>query len=112
MRHSSEVGFSRPLVAQLHRDPAATPELQMLRIMIDEAPTAVTLRLEGKLIGPWVEEVEQCWQKAFLNLGHRTMMVDLSAVSFVDSAGQSLLERMHLAGFRLAGGELMVNFPA
>lgn len=81
----------------------------MLRITIEEAPLAVTLRLEGKLIGPWVEEVEQCWRKALVNLGPRTILVDLSAVSFVDAAGQSLLAKMELAGFRLAGSGSMAS---
>jgi len=82
----------------------------MLRITIDEAPAAVTLRLEGKLIGPWVEEVEQCWQRVITRLGQRTMLVDLSAVNFVDSAGKSLLSRMHLAGFRLAGSGAVASY--
>lgn len=84
--------------------------ISMLRITIDEAPAAVTLRLEGKLIGPWVKEVEECWRKVFTSLGHRTMLVDLSAVSFVDTAGRSLLSRMHLAGFRLAGSGTMTSY--
>jgi anti-anti-sigma regulatory factor len=75
----------------------------MLRITIDEGPGSVTLRLEGKLIGPWVEEVEQCWRKVFATLGVRTVLADLSAVDFVDPCGQGLLVRMHAAGFRLAG---------
>lgn len=77
----------------------------MLRITIDEKPDTVVLRLEGSLIVPWVQEVEQCWQKVFTNLGARSVQVDLSAVKFVDSAGGALLIRMHEAGFRLAGGE-------
>jgi anti-anti-sigma regulatory factor len=79
----------------------------MLRITIDEDNDAVVLRLEGQLIGPWVEEVEQCWRKAFATLGSRTVQVDLSAVNFVDASGGALLIRMHEAGFRLAG-----NSPA
>jgi anti-anti-sigma regulatory factor len=75
----------------------------MLRITIDEGETLVVLRLEGKLIGPWVAEVEQCWRRAFSTLGDRSVQVDLSAVSFVDTAGGALLARMYDAGFRLAG---------
>jgi hypothetical protein len=52
----------------------------MLRITIDEGEEAVLLRLEGQLIGPWVQKVEQCWRKAFVTLGGRTVKVDLSAV--------------------------------
>ena len=77
----------------------------MLRITIDEKQDTVVLRLEGSLIIPWVQEVEQCWRNVFANLGARSVQVDLSAVRFVDTAGGALLMRMHEAGFRLAGGE-------
>ncbi len=76
----------------------------MLRITIEEKDDAVVLHLEGQLIGPWVEDVEQCWRNVFATLGRRSVQVDLSAVSFTDSAGGALLNRMHDAGFRLAGG--------
>lgn len=76
----------------------------MLRITIDDKKDAVVLRLEGELIGPWVEEVEQCCKKVFASLGDRSVHVDLSAVSFVDTAGGALLSRMHDAGFRFAAG--------
>jgi len=75
----------------------------MLRISIDESEEAVVLRLEGQLIGPWVQDVEHCWRKTFTTLGSRTVQVDLSAVNFVDASGGALLLRMHEAGFRLAG---------
>jgi len=75
----------------------------MLRISIDEGEEAVVLRLEGQLIGPWVEAVEQCWRRAFATLGSRTVQVDLSAVSFMDASGSALLRRMHDAGFRFSG---------
>ncbi len=76
----------------------------MLRITIDEMQECVVVRLEGRLIRPWVEEVEQCWKNVFATLGSRSLQVDLSAVTFVDTAGGALLTRMHKAGFRLAGG--------
>jgi anti-anti-sigma regulatory factor len=80
----------------------------MLRITIEEKQNAIVLRLEGQLIGPWVADVEQCWRKLFATLGQRSVHVDLSAVNFVDTAGGALLDRMHDAGFRLAGGEPMI----
>ncbi|MGC2196336.1 MAG: STAS domain-containing protein [Terriglobales bacterium] len=83
----------------------------MLRITIDEKKDCVVLRLEGKLISPWVEEVEQCWRNAFCLLGARSVQVDLSAVTFVDTAGGALLGRMQEAGFRLAGDTSMMGHP-
>ena len=79
----------------------------MLRITLDENSESVTLRLEGKLIGLWVEEVEQCWRKVFDTVGPRTVLVDLSAVDFVDRAGRLLLARMESAGFRIEASGLM-----
>ena len=73
----------------------------MLRITIDEKPDAVVLRLEGSLIGPWIKDVEECWKNVFVGLGTRSVQIDLSAVSFVDTEGGALLTRMYNAGFRL-----------
>ena len=33
----------------------------MLRITTSDIGEKVTLKLEGKLSGPWVEEFERCW---------------------------------------------------
>lgn len=63
----------------------------MLRITIEERKDAVVLRLEGWLISTWVPDVEQCWRNVFETLAKRSVQVDLSAVSFVDTAGGALL---------------------
>lgn len=75
----------------------------MLWISIEEQDTAVVLRLEGQLIGPWVEHVEQGRKKVFTMLGERSVQVDRSAVTFIDLAGGALLSRRHEAGFRMSG---------
>ncbi len=33
----------------------------MLRITTNDSPRVLTFRLEGRLEGPWVRELEQCW---------------------------------------------------
>lgn len=76
----------------------------MLRITIEEKKDTIVLRLEGSLISTWVPDVERCWRNVFATLGNRSVQVDLSAVSFVDTAGGALLSRMYEAGFRFAGG--------
>jgi len=53
--------------------------------------------------------VEQCWRNALVNLGPRTILIDLSAVSFMDTDGQALLAKMQLAGFRVAGNGSMAS---
>lgn len=67
----------------------------MLRISQTEISAALTLKLEGKLLKPWVSEVRRSIEGA---RGHQTLLLDLSHVTFVDAAGTELLRSL------LAGG--------
>jgi ABC-type transporter Mla MlaB component len=59
------------------------------------------LKLEGKLMGPWVAELEQaCRGQAEAS---DRLALDLAAVSFVDTAGVVLLRDLVARGARLAG---------
>jgi ABC-type transporter Mla MlaB component len=73
----------------------------MLRITIHDRSRELRMKLEGKLSGPWVEELRQCWRTASSTTAGRTTSVDLSDVDFVDAEGQSLLAEMHGQGVRL-----------
>lgn len=75
----------------------------MLRITIQESPQSSTFKLEGKLIGPWVRELEQAWTaaRAAAPAVDRTVIVDLADVAFIDCAGKDLLARMHESGAKL-----------
>jgi outer membrane protein len=72
----------------------------MLRIYIDRSPESTTLRLEGKLAGPWVNELEHCWQDV-LATPRKSLRVDLHDVTFVAAEGKALLARMHKQGVEL-----------
>jgi anti-anti-sigma regulatory factor len=62
----------------------------MLRIeRAGDAQQASTLRLEGRVVGPWVEELRRSCDEA-LDGGAR-LILDLGAVSFVDRDGLALL---------------------
>ena len=34
----------------------------MLRITVHDKPQALTFQLEGRLAGPWLRELEECWK--------------------------------------------------
>ena len=82
----------------------------MLRITVEEKPDRIRFRLEGKLMGSWVEELERCWI-SIRNFGPvNRFFVDLSSVSFVDDRGKALLTRMVSQGAKLrAKGLLMTS---
>lgn len=81
----------------------------MLRITTLEGPTAITLVLEGKCRGPWVEELEQCWRKAAASASGRMLRVDLEKVGFADDRGKELLAEMYAAGVELNAVGLMMT---
>lgn len=83
----------------------------MLRITTWEDPTAITLVLEGKCRGPWVDELERCWRKAVASASGKVLRVDLENVGFVDERGKKLLAEMYDAGVKLsaAAGVMMTS---
>ena len=70
----------------------------MLRITAHDNPRVLTLRLEGRLEGPWAVELEKCWKTTLAILSKPKLRVDLSGVTFIDSAGKARLAAMHRKG--------------
>ncbi len=70
----------------------------MLRITVDARGPALHLKLEGKLAGAWVIELERCWRSHSVDFPRRDLIVDLTSTDFVDLAGKYLLTLMHQGG--------------
>ncbi len=62
----------------------------------------IVIRVEGRLAGPWVAELDQSWSEAAATRGSRTLEVQLADVSFVDDAGKQLLRKLADAGTKLS----------
>jgi hypothetical protein len=77
----------------------------LLKITRIDEQHDITFKLEGKLAGPWVEEMENAWHSAKQVSGKHELVVDLNEVTFIDLAGALLLRQMHAAGatFRAEG---------
>jgi anti-anti-sigma regulatory factor len=73
----------------------------MLRITTHTAADMLTFQVEGRLVGPWVTELRDCWQKTVASRGQRVARVDLRAVTFVDAAGRELLADLYRQGATL-----------
>src|SRR5262245_2559128 len=81
--------------------PRRMKDLAMLRITKHESADPTTFQLEGKLAGPWVQELADCWQTTRDGRNKARLCVDLSAMTFIDSAGKELLAAMHSEGAEL-----------
>jgi anti-anti-sigma regulatory factor len=82
----------------------------MLRITTLNDAHSTTYKLEGELRGPWVKELEQCWlAKPQAPSAHR-ILVDLTSVGFIDSAGKALLHKMYEQGAELIAVNCLTKF--
>ena len=81
----------------------------MLRITIDDEPRTLTLRLEGRLAGPWVRELEACWRGVLASRRERILRVDLTETTSIDAKGQECLAAMHRQGAELVAADSLMK---
>ena len=67
----------------------------MLKITIAESKSGQTIKLEGKIVGPWVEELNRTWHSLTPSLGSKYLKFDLCNVAFVDDKGRQLLREIY-----------------
>jgi anti-anti-sigma regulatory factor len=80
----------------------------MLRITVHEDPGSLTFQLEGRLAGPWVRELEDCWQSTPAGRRKPVLRFDLTGVTYIDAVGKDFLAARHAEGAEfLACGCLM-----
>ena len=74
---------------------------------MDSAESWVVMRLEGKVVGPWVEECHRAWESVLSDLGPKKLQLDLRGVTFVDGRGTEMLREIQ----RSSGAELLADSP-
>src|SRR6266403_1777076 len=73
----------------------------MLRITTEKKRGKIFLGVEGRLAGPWVAALEQCWRELHAASPREKFHVNLCGVSFIDAAGNVLLMEIHRQGGQL-----------
>jgi ABC-type transporter Mla MlaB component len=81
----------------------------MLRITVHDNLDALTLQLEGTLAGPWVRELEACWQGTHSHQRKPSVRVDLTDVTFVDAAGLACLASMYRQGAEFIAADCLTK---
>lgn len=82
-------------------------EQTMFRVTIQSEAAVVRVVLEGSLTGPYVQELQRCWQAH--SLQPRSVVVDLTEITFMDPDGKTLLAQMHGQGAQLVGRGVMTT---
>jgi hypothetical protein len=67
-------------------------------VLLEPAANGALLRLEGQIIGPWVDELERTCDRL---LATRPVTLDLTDVSFVERRGVHLLRTLGTRGVPL-----------
>jgi len=80
---------------------AASGAESMLRVTTDKKRGKTVLSVEGRLAGPWVAALEQCWRELRTSSPQEKFHVNLCGVSFIDAAGKVLLKEIHSQGGQL-----------
>ena len=78
-----------------------------LRISISENDNAVGLTLEGRLVGPYVAELDRAWLEASAILHGRSVRLDLRNVTYSDAGGKSALRQI----FKQTHADIVTSSP-
>jgi ABC-type transporter Mla MlaB component len=81
----------------------------MLRITLHKKPEALTFQLEGRLAGPWVRVLQECWQSAAAHPHPRALRVDLTEVTSIDAAGRACLADLHRRGAEFIAADCLTR---
>jgi hypothetical protein len=79
----------------------------MLRITIHESPEELAINLEGRIAGPWAEELGQIWKEAAPRVNAKVVSVDLRSVTGVDEDGKRILREIE----KQTGAVLIATTP-
>ena len=78
-----------------------------LRITVLERWDSVTIQLEGRIAGPWVNELDRAWRELIPRIDSKRLIIDLRGVTFVGEAGRKLLAEFCAQN----GGRILANTP-
>jgi len=81
----------------------------MLRITVHDHPGALTFQVEGRLAGPWVWVLADCWQTTLASQRQPILRVDLTGVTAIDAAGKDCLAAMHREGAKFVAADCLMK---
>lgn len=73
----------------------------MLKITAERCGQSLSLTLEGRVEGPWVDVLRRTWTDAMSHDGSQKVTMDFGGVSFADTASRQLLLSMKNKGVAL-----------
>ncbi len=82
----------------------------MLRISVEQEQNTLSFVLEGRLVGPWVDELRTVWQQQTNRGQSLQVTVDLCGLTAMDADGQHLLDELMQGGATLRCADVMNQY--
>jgi ABC-type transporter Mla MlaB component len=82
----------------------------VLRISVECDQDGFSFVLEGRLVGPWVDELRTVWQELAGNQPGAQLTVDLCGLTAMDTGGQRLLDELLQRGATLRCSDVMNQY--
>lgn len=82
----------------------------VLRISVEENGGELSLILEGRLVGPWVDELQRVCGDLGPPANYWRVTVDLCGVTAMDASGQALLDKLLQRGATLRCSDVMNQY--
>jgi predicted nucleic acid-binding Zn ribbon protein len=81
----------------------------MLKITMIKTPTEERWMLHGRLVGPWVRELQAVWRNTHRADEQQRCVFDLNDVTFVDQGGEKLLRALAKEGVQFEASGIYVR---
>jgi hypothetical protein len=79
----------------------------VLKISISDGSPRATLKIEGKLVGPWAMELGRTWQALWASTRQMPLQLDISGLTFADRKGTHILGEI----VRQTGAQIFSDSP-
>ncbi len=66
-----------------------------LKLTTHEEPECVTLSIEGRVVGPWVDELDRVWRSLAGSVGSKKLQFDLRGIVHMSTDGKRILAEIH-----------------
>jgi hypothetical protein len=81
----------------------------MLKITMTKTPMEERWILHGRLVGPWVRELQAVWRNTHRADEQQRCVFDLNDVTFVDKGGEKLLRALAMEGVQFEASGIYVR---
>lgn len=66
-----------------------------MKITTKDTSKGITLKLEGRVVGPWAAELDRYWQQNTPALSAKSVSLDLRDTTFADAEGIRILRAIY-----------------